>query len=473
MYGVKQNMSGTESRAVRWHALPSADVATRLGVVPEKGLDEPEVRKRLDIYGANKISARRGKHPVLRFLLQFREPLMYILLAAGVVTAAIGQLVDSTVIFGVVLVNAIAGFIQEMRADKAMEALISMVTTEATVVRGGSRKRVSSSELVPGDVVILRSGDKVPADIRLFQTRDLGIDESAITGESVPAGKTAEIVMQDAILADRKNMAYSGTLVTYGQGFGIVVATGDETEAGKISKGISLSREMATLLMRKIARFSKFLLYFIIGLALATFAAGLAQTQHTVEESFLSAVALAVAAIPEGLPAALTITLAIGVSRMARRHAVVRRLPVVEALGSITVICSDKTGTLTENQMIVTEVFAGGATFEVVGAGYNPEGMIKGLGAAGNPSLIECLTAGLLCNDSQLIERDGKWDAAGDPTEVALIVSANRYGLDERELHRRFPRIDEIPFESSIQYMATLHRDLEKNHKVILCKGCS
>src|SRR5690606_35336485 len=235
---------------------------TRLGVVPEKGLDEPEVRKRLDIYGANKISARRGKHPVLRFLLQFREPLMYILLAAGVVTAAIGQLVDSTVIFGVVLVNAIAGFIQEMRADKAMEALISMVTTEATVVRGGSRKHVSSSELVPGDVVILRSGDKVPADIRLFQTRDLGIDESAITGESVPAGKTAEIVMQDAILTDRKNMAYSGTLVTYGQGFGIVVATGDETEAGKISKGISLSREMATPLMRKIARFSKFLLYF-------------------------------------------------------------------------------------------------------------------------------------------------------------------------------------------------------------------
>src|SRR5690606_17879703 len=199
------------------------------------------------------------------------------------------------------------------------------------------------------------------------------------------------------------------TLVTYGQGFGIVVATGDETEAGKISKGISLSREMATPLMRKIARFSKFLLYFIIGLALATFAAGLAQTQHTVEESFLSAVALAVAAIPEGLPAALTITLAIGVSRMARRHAVVRRLPAVEALGSITVICSDKTGTLTENQMTVTEVFAGGATFEVVGAGYNPESMIKGLGAAGNPSLIECLTAGLLCNDSQLIERDGKW----------------------------------------------------------------
>lgn len=465
-------MSGTEPRTISWHALPSADVAARLEVVPGKGLDEHEVGRRLDIYGANTVSAKKGRHPAVGFLLQFREPLMYILVAAGIVTAAIGELVDSAVIFGVVLVIAAAGFIQEMRAGKAMEALINMVTTEATVVRSGSRKRLPSSQLVPGDVVILRSGDKVPADLRLYQTRDLRIDESALTGESVPAEKTAGTLRQDTMLADRKNMAYSGTLVTYGQGFGMVVSTGDTTEAGKISKSISLAQEMATPLTRKIARFSKVLLYFIIGLASATFVAGLAQNQHTIHESFLSAVALAVAAIPEGLPAALTITLAIGVGRMARRHAIVRRLPAVEALGSITVVCSDKTGTLTENQMTVTEVYANGATFEVAGTGYNPEeGMIKDRGAADIHSLRECLTAGLLCNDSHLVERDGKWDAAGDPTEVALIVSAKRSGMDEHELHRRFARIDEIPFESSLQYMATLHKDAEKNHDVIYVKG--
>lgn len=463
--------STTEPKTSNWHSLLFADVASQLNVVLDKGLDEPEASTRQGIYGPNIVSTKKGKHPILRFLLQFREPLMFILVAAGIVTAVIGEWVDSVVIFGVVLVNATAGFVQEMKAGKALEALIKMVTTEATVMRSGSKRRLPSSELVPGDVVILRSGDKVPADARLFQARELRIDESVLTGESAPVEKIVDVLKPDTVLADRKNMVHSGTLVTYGQGFGIVVSTGDRTEAGKISKSISSAEEMVTPLTRKITRFSKVLLYFIIGLASATFVVGVLQNQHTLEETFMSAVALAVAAIPEGLPAALTITLAIGVSRMARRHAIVRRLPAVEALGSITVICSDKTGTLTENQMTVTEIYTNDSTFVVTGTGYHPEGMIIGHGAAVSPALGECLTAGLLCNDSHLVEKDGKWDAAGDPTEVALIVSARKSRLREEELQRRFPRIDEIPFESHLQYMATLHRIVETNQNVIYLKG--
>jgi cation-transporting ATPase F len=464
-------MSPTEPKTADWHALLFTDVASLMNVVPDKGLDELEASRRCGIYGPNIVSTKKGKHPILRFLLQFREPLMFILVVAGVVTAFIEEWVDSAVIFGVVLVIAAAGFVQEMKAGKALEALVKMVATEATVVRSGSKRRLPSSKLVPGDVVILRSGDKVPADARLFRTRELRIDESVLTGESAPVAKSVDVLKPDTVLADRKNMAYSGTLVTYGQGFGIVVSTGDATEAGKISKSISSAEEMVTPLTRKIARFSKFLLYFIIGLAAATFAVGIIQNQLALEETFMSAVALAVAAIPEGLPAALTITLAIGVSRMAKRHAIVRRLPAVEALGSITLICSDKTGTLTENQMTVTEIYANNISFEVTGTGYHPEGIITDRGAVDSQSLGECLTAGLLCNDSQLVERDGQWDAAGDPTEVALIVSARKFGLREEELQRRFPRVDAIPFESHLQYMATLHRFAEKNQNIIYIKG--
>jgi Ca2+-transporting ATPase len=459
-----------------WHAATIEKIASALETNPHKGLDDIEVKERQEKFGLNVVTAKEHKHPVIRFMSQFKEPLMYILVIAGIVTAFLEEWVDSGVIFGVVLVNATVGFVQETRAGRALEALARMVTTEATVIRSGNKKRVSSKELVVGDVVILRSGDKVPADLRLYQTRDLRIDESMLTGESVSVEKNVDMLDVDTVLADRNNMAYSGTLVTYGQGIGLVVATGDRTETGRISKSIATAQDMATPLTRKIAKFSKVLLSFIIVLAAASFAVSLIRNQHSIEETFMSAVAIAVAAIPEGLPAALTITLAIGVSRMAKRHAIIRKLPAVEALGSTTVICSDKTGTLTENQMTVTEIYSGGVSYTTSGTGYHPEGVItrhgNGGGQSHGSSLIECLTVGLLCNDSHLMQKDGQWEVTGDPTEAALIVSARKAGLKEEELHRRFPRIDSIPFESHLQYMATLHETRGGgDHNVIFIKG--
>ncbi len=462
---------------IDWHAATVEEIAGALETNLDRGLDDTEVKGRQEKFGLNVVTARERRHPAVKFLLQFREPLMYILVVAGVVTAFLGGWVDSGVIFGVVLVNAAVGFIQETRAGKALEALARMVVTEATVVRSGTKKRVPSRELVVGDIVILRSGDKVPADLRLYQTRDLRIDESMLTGESIPVEKNPAVLDADTVVADRKNMAYSGTLVTYGQGLGLAVATGDRTETGRISKDIAAAQEMATPLTRKIAKFSRLLLFFIITLAAATFATGLVRDSYPLEETFMSAVAIAVAAIPEGLPAALTITLAIGVSRMAKRHAIIRKLPAVEALGSTTVICSDKTGTLTENQMTVVEIYSGGASYAVSGTGYHHEGAITRQdnnddGQGHGSPLIECLTAGLLCNDSRLTQKDGRWEVTGDPTEAALIVSARKAGLgEEEEVHKRFPRLDSIPFESHLQYMATLHGVPGSDHNAIFIKG--
>jgi cation-transporting P-type ATPase F len=455
-----------------WHAVSVEEIASSLETDIYKGLEERDARLRQEKFGSNTITMRKRKHPLFRFVHQFREPLMYILVLAGVVTAFLEEWVDSSVIFGVVMINATVGFIQETRAGKALEALMKMVTTEATVVRSGSKKRISSVHLVPGDIVMVQSGDKVPADLRLFKTRELRIDESALTGESVAVEKRTDTLMLSTVLADRKNIAYSGTLVTSGQGRGLVVATGDNTQTGQISESILTAQEIATPLTRKIARFSKVLLYFIIALSAAAFVVGLARNATALEETFLSAVALAVAAIPEGLPAAITITLAIGVSRMARRHAIIRKLPAVETLGSTTVICSDKTGTLTENQMTVTEIYAGLTGYRVSGTGYQPEGMLSredGSLLQDSRSLTECLTAGLLCNDSHLLQEDGQWKSSGDPTEVALIVSARKAGLSEDNAARRFSRIDSIPFESHLQYMATLHATGDRN--IVYVKG--
>jgi cation-transporting P-type ATPase F len=455
-----------------WHAVSVEEITSSLETDICKGLEEREARLRQEKFGSNTITMRKRKHPLFRFVHQFREPLMYILVLAGVVTAFLEEWVDSSVIFGVVMINATVGFIQETRAGKALEALMKMVTTETTVVRSGSKKRTSSVHLVPGDIVMVQSGDKVPADLRLFKTRELRIDESALTGESVAVEKRTDTLKLSTVLADRKNIAYSGTLVASGQGTGLVVATGDNTQTGQISESISTAQEIATPLTRKIARFSKVLLYFIIALSAAAFVVGLARNATALEETFLSAVALAVAAIPEGLPAAITITLAIGVSRMARRHAIIRKLPAVETLGSTTVICSDKTGTLTENQMTVTEIYAGLTGYQVSGTGYQPEGMLSredGSLLQDSRSLTECLTAGLLCNDSCLLQEDGQWKSSGDPTEVALIVSAQKAGLSEDNAGRRFSRIDSIPFESHLQYMATLHAAGDRN--IVYVKG--
>jgi Ca2+-transporting ATPase len=443
-----------------WHHLPADEVIDLLDSDKVKGLDLFEVEHRRKHFGPNAITGKKGKGQILLFLLQFHQPLIYILLVAGTVTALLQEWVDAGVIFGVVLVNAFIGFIQEAKAVKAIEALARTMTTEATVLRAGEKLRISSAEVIPGDIVLLQSGDKVPADMRLFQTKDLQVDESALTGESVPVNKKPHVLDHGTGLADRRNMAYASTLVTYGQGSGVVVAIGDKTEVGRISELIETTDQLETPLTRKIARFSNILLYAILALAAITFIAGLIRGQPIVD-MFMAAVALAVGAIPEGLPAALTITLAIGVARMARKQAIIRKLPAVETLGSTTVICSDKTGTLTENQMTVQEVYAGGERFEVTGAGYTPSGQFVRKGVAVDasrfPALTECLKAGLFCNDSMLSEKEGRWTIQGDPTEGSLFVSAAKAGLNAADMNTAFPRIDVIPFESQHQYMATLH----------------
>ncbi|APS45766.1 carbonate dehydratase [Piscirickettsia salmonis] len=440
----------------------------------ETGLSESQVEDYKKCYGPNLLTPRKGKSPFVRFLLHFHQPLVYILLAAGTVTLFLGEYVDSSVIFAVVLVNSIVGYLQENKALHALAALSRIMTTEARVIRQGKTRELPAAELVPGDIVLLLSGDKVPADLRLLEARDLRIDESALTGESVPVSKCVEVLNEKTILAERKNMAYASTLVTYGRCKGVVTAIGDETEIGRISTLMSQTHEIDTPLTRKIASFSRLLLYLILALALATFAAGMIQ-QEPLTEMFLAAVALAVAAIPEGLPAAFTIILAIGVSRMARKGAIIRKLPAVETLGSTTIVCSDKTGTLTKNQMTVQEVVVGQERYTISGAGYEPVGTVKN--SAGqeisdiNDELKECLLAGLLCNNAILVQKEGCWQIEGDPTEGALIVAAGKVGLSEVNYRQAMPCISTIPFESEYKYMATLHQISQGQTAVVYIKG--
>jgi len=462
--------------AKHWHHIAGAEVVDLLQTDPDRGLDEFEVKHRQERFGPNLITGKGGKGPLVRLLLQFHQPLIYILLAAGAVTAALGEWVDSGVIFGVVLVNAAIGFLQESKALEAIAALARTMVAETTVLRAGLKRRISFTEVVPGDLVLLQPGDKVPADMRLIEIRDLQVDESSLTGESVPVKKKRGTLGPDTVLADRRNMAYASTLVTYGQGSGVVVAIGNATEVGRISSLIAAAPDLQTPLTRKIGHFSHLLLYAILALAGITVLIGILRGQPLLE-MFMAAVALAVGAIPEGLPAALSITLAIGVARMAKRRAVIRRLPAVETLGSTTVICSDKTGTLTENQMTVQAISAGGEAFEVTGTGYEPSGTVLRQGEPVTPGqfpvLMECLRAGLLCNDSVLLEKDGRWEVQGDPTEGALLVSAAKAGLSAREAAVQFPRLDVIPFESERQYMATLHTGEQAGPQVAYVKGAA
>ncbi|MEA2115814.1 MAG: cation-transporting P-type ATPase [Thermodesulfobacteriota bacterium] len=456
-----------------WHHLSADRIITLLESNHEKGLDPEEARQRLDQFGANALTAKQGQSAWMRFLLQFHQPLIYILIAAGVITAVLQEWVDSGVIFGVVLVNGIIGYIQESKAESALAALADTMVAEATVVRHGQKNRIPSADLVPGDIVLLQAGDKVPADLRLLKIRDLQVDESALTGESVAVEKAVDLLDQDTILAERLNMAYASSMVTYGQGTGIVTATGDHTEVGRISQLISSAQDLATPLTRKIAHFSHILLYAILLLAVITVAVGMLRGQPLFD-MFMAAVALAVGAIPEGLPAAVTITLAIGVSRMAKRRVIMRKLPAVETLGSTTVICSDKTGTLTENQMTVQAIMAGSVHYEVSGAGYAPLGRIvrqDGTDDVNTTALSECLRAGVLCNDSLLLEKESSWQVQGDPTEGALLASAAKGGFHEKETKERCPRLDSIPFESQHQYMATLHDAGVGKPRIVYIKG--
>lgn len=457
-----------------WHSLDLESIVESFQTETAKGLSSQSVEERKKSLGLNVLSKKTGHSPVIRFLLQFNQPLVYILLAATLVTLFLEEWIDASVIFGVVLINATIGYVQEAKALRAIEALSRAMVSEATVLRDGEKRRVSSSDLVPGDIVFLQSGDKMPADIRLFKVRELQVDESALTGESIPVQKQDLVLEPETVIADRRNMGYSSTLVTYGSGRGVVVATGDRTEIGRINELISSAEILATPLTKKIDSFSGLMLYVILSLAAFTFVIGFIRGQDLVE-MFLASVALAVGAIPEGLPAAITITLAIGVSRMAQKNAIIRKLPAVETLGSTTVICSDKTGTLTQNQMTVKDIYAGGFHYRVSGVGYLPEGAIQP--DQGSPdievnlALLELLKAGALCNDSTLKKDNEGWKIEGDPTEGALIVSAKKAGLDPKVLEKKMPRVDAIPFESVHQYMATLHDAGEGKSKVVYVKG--
>lgn len=458
-----------------YHELSTHEAIESFNSNLERGLKAEEIAIRYEKYGWNQLPVKPGKPAWLKFLLQFHQPLLYILLIAGAVKAFLGSWTNAAVIWGVTVINAAIGYLQEAKAEGAIASLAKAVTTETTVVREGQTLRIPSQDLVPGDVVLLASGDKVPADLRLLKTRNLQVDESALTGESVPVEKSIQPLPRDTQLAERINMAYAGSFVTFGQGTGIVVATADATEVGKISQSMEQRVSLSTPLTRKFEKFSRTLLYVILTLATLTFAIGLGQGESWIY-MFEAAVALAVSAIPEGLPAVVTITLAIGVNRMARRHAIIRKLPAVEALGSATVICSDKTGTLTENQMTVQAIYAGGQQYLVSGSGYSPKGEIRMSSngsespfADGLPTVLEeCLIAGVLCNDSQLKQTGENWSVVGDPTEGALIAAAAKADISQSGLVASKPRLDSIPFESQYQYMATLH---DVHPRTIYVKG--
>jgi Ca2+-transporting ATPase len=443
-----------------WHAVSAEEALTALESDASTGLSSAEALRRQALHGANRLAQKPAHGPLRRFLRQFNAPLIHILNASALISALFGEWVDACVIFGVVLVNAVIGHLQESRAEGALAALARIVTTHTLVLRDGSRQNIPAEQLVPGDVVWLAAGDKVPADLRLVAARDLRVDESMLTGESLPVAKHADTLAAATSLAERANMAYAGTLVTAGHGVGLVVAIGGATETGRIARLVANTDVLATPLTRKLAHFSNLLLYAILALAALTFAVGLARGERAFD-MFMAAVALAVGAIPEGLPAAVTVTLAIGVARMARRRAIVRKLPAVETLGGTTVICSDKTGTLTQNRMTVESIHAGGHTYAV-----------DDVAGAPTPALRQCLVAGVLCNDAGLQRQDGQWRSHGDPTEVALLLAAANAGLDVDAMRRALLRTDTLPFDAARQAMATLHVPADgQGRHVLYAKG--
>jgi magnesium-transporting ATPase (P-type) len=456
-----------------WHALAAEEALACLESRPE-GLSEAEAQQRLAVHGPNRLPPPQRRSPLRRFLAQFHNVLIYVLLAAAVITALLGHWVDCGVILAVVVLNALIGFIQEGKAERALESIRSLLSLRAFVVRAGQRREIPAEELIPGDIVLLQGGDKVPADLRLLRVKELRIDEAILTGESQPVAKATEAVAAEAAMGDRFDMAYSGTAVTYGRGTGVVVETGRRTEIGRISEMLAEVEKLTTPLLAKMDTFGRWLTVAIIVLAGGTFAFGYFARGYSAVEMFLTAVGLIVAAIPEGLPAIITITLAIGVQRMARRNAIIRRLPAVETLGAVTVICSDKTGTLTRNEMMVRAVVSVEHHFEIDGRGYDPHGTVtlngQEVAADEHSSLQELALAALLCNDAVLEQREEGWRIQGDPTEGALLTLAGKLGLDGRHETQMRPRSDVIPFESERRFMATLHHD-HAGHGFIYLKG--
>ncbi|MGI6856635.1 HAD-IC family P-type ATPase [Mesorhizobium sp. 1B3] len=437
------------------------------------GLTTEEAQQRLARYGPNELKQATGRHPLLRFFSQFNNALIYFLLAAAATAFFLGHHVDAAVIVAVVLVNAIVGFVQEGRAEKALDAIRGLVSPHAHLLRDGRRVSLPADTLVPGDVVLLEGGDRVPADLRLVDTHALLVEEAILTGESVAAEKQAAPVPADAALGDRRSMAYSGTLAAAGQGIGVVVATGASTEIGRISTLLSDVQPMTTPLLRQINRFGRQITWLAIAAAATLFVFAVALRGYDPTDALIVVVALAVGVVPEGLPAVITITLAIGVQRMARRNAAIRQLPAVETLGATSVICSDKTGTLTRNEMTVRRLVLADGTVTVSGTGYEPAGNLEHSpdeGAADDLGVAarELALAGLLCNDAELRHDHDAWTVAGDPMEGALVVLAAKAGLDADTTRARWPRLDAIPFDARHRFMATLNQAADGSRRVFV-----
>lgn len=463
-----------QNRVAAWHALATDTVLTQLQSTAA-GLSSGEARERLQQQGPNALPAAASRSMLARFLSQFNNLLIYVLLGSAVVTALLQHWVDTGVILAVVLINAVFGFVQEGRAEKALDAVKAMVSSRANVLRDGLRMAVPAEELVAGDCVLLEAGDRVPADLRLLRASSLKLDEAMLTGESVAVDKSADPVVVDAALGDRFSMAYSGTLVAAGQGLGVVVATGPRTELGQISTMLGSVQTLATPLTRLMDRFARQLTVTILSLSALMFCFALWVRDYDTAGAFIAVVGIAVSAIPEGLPVVMTIALAIGVQRMAARYAIVRSLPAVETLGAVSVICSDKTGTLTRNEMSVRAVVLPGSRFDIEGEGYAPQGHFTLAGEeiepALHPQLLHFATGAALCNDAHVRHAEGTaWTVEGDPMEGALVTLATRAGLDVERLRQDWRRLDEVPFDAVHRYMATLHRPVDAP-AVVFVKG--
>jgi magnesium-transporting ATPase (P-type) len=474
----------TKPDGTHWHTLTFEQTSRELDVAGT-GLTEAEAQSRREKFGPNTFELEKSSGFLSRLAAQLHNLLIYVLLVASLITFAIGHYLDSGVILAVVVLNVVIGLYQEGKAEKSLQAIKKMLAPKAQVLRDGVLKTMPADDLVPGDIILVASGDNLAADVRFSSTVNLQVDESALTGESVPVTKITEPVDKQATIGDRFCMGYAGTLVTQGQGKAIVVRTGMSTEMGRIGKMLRSVQSIKTPLMESMERFSRWLTFAILTFALLLFAYGYWFIGFSAAEIFMAVVGLAVAAIPEGLPAILTITLAIGVQRMANRRAVIRRLPAVETLGSVTVICSDKTGTLTRNEMTVQAVTTAEGRFTVSGIGYAPEGEVCDSSdtqkhypyteVSDNPRVAPLQLIGLtsaLCNDSSLTQSDAnQWQLAGDPTEGALLTLAIKLGAQPKSLHTDLPRVAAVPFESDHRYMATAHAVKDNKSTIILVKG--
>jgi len=464
--------SSSLSEAAAWHALDVDEIVQQLDTRPEQGLTSAEAARRLQQHGPNKLPLGKQQSAFMRFLQQFNNVLVYVLLGAGVLKAALGLWLDAGIILGVVFLNALLGFFQEGKAAQALESISKMLSAEARTLRDGAARLIPADTLVPGDIVLLESGDKVPADLRLVEVKNLRTEEAALTGESVPADKNINVVVADATVGDRENMAFSGTMVVSGRATGVVVATGSHTELGRINELLASVNALETPLLRQIKSFGYKISGVIAVIGALVFAFARWGRGMEFVDVFQAVIGIAVSVIPEGLPAIITITLAIGVQRMAQRNAIIRRLPAVETLGSVSRICSDKTGTLTLMEMMVVSAVTSDASYKVSGNGYAPEGEVTrdGQPADNDPVLQLVGRVSMLCNDAEIHQVDGAWKVEGDPTEGALYPFANKLGMERGDEQAAYPRVDSIPFESEHRFMATLNKGAD-GRQMLLVKG--